>query len=146
MSHFSAKVRRFYEDYWTLVEPYHDTVMEIANASRGGSLHDILDKVVMNIGTDFKYQNDLELYGVEDYWASTAEVAREMAGDCDDVAMLTSSILSNLGIAHYLVFGHLYDQNYPPRQTHNERAQIARDSIRKMFMDLIPGRGAAHEK
>lgn len=110
MSHFSKKVRRFYDDFWTLVEPYHDTVIEIARASSGATLPETLVNIIENIGVNFRYGRNIDVYGVDDYWASTGEVAHEMIGDCDDMAMLTSSVLYNLGIVHYLVIGHLYDQ------------------------------------
>lgn len=110
MSHFSTKVQRFYEDFWTLVEPYHDTVMEIARVSKSGLLSETLVNIIRNIGMNFEYDTNLDLYGVEDYWESTDEIARARVGDCDGMAMLTSSVLYNLGIVHYLVIGHLYDQ------------------------------------
>jgi len=111
MSHFAEKVEHFYKNFWTLIQPYNSLVEEIGkNASKTSHVRDMVYSVLTQMSEKLRYDSDANLWGQEDYWANADEVAREMAGDCDDLALFGSSVLSNMGIPHYLTIGHLHEQ------------------------------------
>lgn len=110
MSHFSEKVHQFYENFWTVVQPFDSEIVKIGKEVYDENVQTTLTNILSYISSNFRYETDMNLWGQEDYWASATEVAREKAGDCDDLVMFASSVLLSLGIPHYVVLGHLQGQ------------------------------------
>ena len=54
---------------------------------------------VNSVWNNLRYVADRELYGMEDYWATPAETARQGAGDCEDLAIAKYYTLRDLGHA-----------------------------------------------
>ncbi|HTJ03096.1 MAG TPA: transglutaminase-like cysteine peptidase [Methylovirgula sp.] len=67
-------------------------------AAFGGSRVDLLRHVNTEVNTAVRYRSDTENYGVPDYWASPAEVARRGSGDCKEFALAKMWILAALDI------------------------------------------------
>jgi predicted transglutaminase-like cysteine proteinase len=67
-------------------------------ATFGGSRVDLLRHVNIEVNTAIRYRSDTENYGVPDYWASPAEVARRGSGDCKEFALAKMWILAALDI------------------------------------------------
>lgn len=52
---------------------------------------------------NIKFKEDPDLFGKEDYWQSPEEFMARKAGDCEDYAVFSQSILKQLGIESYIV-------------------------------------------
>lgn len=60
--------------------------------------------------TNFKFVEDRQQFGLEDYWQSPEEFLSRRAGDCEDFALLSQSLLTRLGLKAFVVS--LYGENY----------------------------------
>lgn len=79
--------------------------------ARFGDLETDLEKLNQSINDIVQYTPDTKLYGKPDHWANFEEISQNLAGDCEDYALLKYWVLRKAGIPaesmHVLVF---YDQ------------------------------------
>jgi len=59
---------------------------------------DILHRVNAEVNAGIRYRSDTDNYGVPDYWASPAEVARRNSADCKEFALVKMWMLAALGV------------------------------------------------
>ena len=64
----------------------------------GLSDRDVLDRVNRAVNGAMAYKSDASVWGVGDYWATPAEMARKGAGDCEDFAIAKYWALRSLGV------------------------------------------------
>nr|WP_314262520.1 transglutaminase-like cysteine peptidase [uncultured Devosia sp.] len=60
---------------------------------------DMLDLVNRSVNGAMTYRDDSKVWGMGDYWANPAEMARMGAGDCEDYAIAKYWTLRSLGVA-----------------------------------------------
>lgn len=75
------------------------------------SLGDSLEQLNQSINDIVQYTPDSKLYGSPDHWANFEEISENLAGDCEDYALMKYWALRKAGVPaetmHVLVF---YDQ------------------------------------
>jgi predicted transglutaminase-like cysteine proteinase len=59
---------------------------------------EILHRVNAEVNAGIRYRSDTDNYGVPDYWASPAEVARRHSADCKEFALVKMWMLAALGV------------------------------------------------
>ncbi len=59
---------------------------------------EILHRVNAEVNKGIRYRSDTDNYGVPDYWASPAEVARRSSADCKEFALVKMWMLAALGV------------------------------------------------
>lgn len=59
---------------------------------------DMLDLINRTVNATMTYKPDSNVWGVGDYWATPAEMARKGAGDCEDYAIAKYWLLRGLGV------------------------------------------------
>ncbi len=59
---------------------------------------EILRRVNAEVNAGIRYRSDTDNYGVPDYWASPAEVARRHSADCKEFALVKMWMLAALGV------------------------------------------------
>lgn len=64
----------------------------------GLSDREMLDRVNRTVNGAMTYKSDAAVWGVGDYWATPAEMARKGAGDCEDFAIAKYWALRSLGV------------------------------------------------
>ncbi len=67
-------------------------------ADKAVSPLDVLDRVNTEVNEGLRYRSDTDNYGVPDYWASPAEVARRHSADCKEFALVKMWMLAALGV------------------------------------------------
>ncbi|WP_459936463.1 transglutaminase-like cysteine peptidase [Desulfonatronum parangueonense] len=70
----------------------------IRNTDRTKSDLEKLEKVNQFFNTRIMYVTDMELWGVEDYWATPFEFLSRNAGDCEDFAIAKYFTLKAMGV------------------------------------------------
>lgn len=70
----------------------------ITDTSDLTTIQETLTEVNTMVNKHIRYTFDIELYNVDDYWASPTEVLRNRRGDCEDYAFLKREILISMGI------------------------------------------------
>lgn len=61
------------------------------------------DQLAKWLKKNIKFEEDKFLFGKDDYWQSPEEFLAHKAGDCEDYALFSQSILKKLGIESYVV-------------------------------------------
>ncbi len=67
-------------------------------ADKGVPPIEILHRVNAEVNAGVRYRSDTDNYGVPDYWASPAEVARRHSADCKEFALVKMWMLAALGV------------------------------------------------
>ncbi len=70
----------------------------IRSAKRGRSDDEKLESVNRFFNSRVRYAEDIEVWGVEDYWATPFEFLSKNAGDCEDFAIAKYFTLKALGV------------------------------------------------
>ncbi|MBE0363265.1 hypothetical protein PULV_a3437 [Pseudoalteromonas ulvae UL12] len=73
--------------------------MSLLNDINGDSEWQQLNKVNSFFNRQIQYQNDLPLWGKNDYWASPVEMLGVGSGDCEDYAIAKYFSLLSLGVS-----------------------------------------------
>lgn len=73
-------------------------IYTITDTSDLHSVKEALTKVNLMVNQQIEYKYDIDLYGIDDYWASPTEVLKSRKGDCEDYAFLKREILIGMGI------------------------------------------------
>ena len=68
---------------------------------------EILKNINTFVNLHIEYVPDLKLYGLKDYWAAPRETMKQMAGDCEDIAILKYWILVRLGLEPVFYYCHI---------------------------------------
>jgi predicted transglutaminase-like cysteine proteinase len=63
-----------------------------------GAFFEKLERANRFVNENIAYREDLETYGQLDYWATTDEIVRNGAGDCEDFAILKYALLVEAGV------------------------------------------------
>ncbi len=63
----------------------------------------LVNSVVYWVHRNIEYRSDSETHGAREYWQLPAETLYLMTGDCEDIAILTASLLEALGFDTVLV-------------------------------------------
>lgn len=89
------KVRQRYgEEAYQNVMKLNDLYSQLANASemtKIGMVNDFTNQHVL-------FVDDINLWGVDDYWASPLETFGKGAGDCEDFSIAKYTLLKKLGV------------------------------------------------
>lgn len=71
---------------------------ELIRGDRSRSDRDKLQKVNHFFNSRIRFANDIEVWGVEDYWATPVEFLGKGAGDCEDFAIAKFFTLKAMGV------------------------------------------------
>ena len=66
--------------------------------TRDDDLQKKVDVVNRWVNSQITYANDVDLYGLNDYWANARDSLRLGKGDCEDFAILKMGLLAKLGV------------------------------------------------
>jgi len=77
----------------TRYEAYNQKILELQDASTDEKL----EKINQFFNT-LPYLNDLDVWGVKDYWSSPLEFLGKAKGDCEDYVIAKYNSLKNLGV------------------------------------------------
>lgn len=77
------------------LQAWHKLMHDLAGASESQQLQ----QVNHFFNTYIRYAEDIDLWGVSDYWASPEETIERGAGDCEDFALAKYFTLRQLGVA-----------------------------------------------
>ncbi len=72
---------------------------ELIRGDRSRTDRDKLQKVNHFFNSRIRFANDLEVWGVEDYWATPVEFLGKGAGDCEDFAISKYFTLKAMGVS-----------------------------------------------
>ncbi len=72
---------------------------ELIQRYNGASDREKLEKIDYFFNKKIVFANDMDLYGVQDYWATPVEFLARGAGDCEDYAIAKYFSLKIMGIA-----------------------------------------------
>lgn len=72
---------------------------ELVNQDRSTSDRAKLEKVNNFFNSKIRFANDIEVWGVQDYWATPIEFLCKSAGDCEDFAIAKYFTLKAMGIS-----------------------------------------------
>jgi len=64
--------------------------------------HPTPERLAGFLGAHLTFQEDLSLFGQQDYWQSPEEVFTRGRGDCEDYALLASDLLARQGVHSFL--------------------------------------------
>jgi predicted transglutaminase-like cysteine proteinase len=74
-------------------------IRALRNSAGDAVNRDLLNQVNRTVNAAMTYKADRSVWGVGDYWATPAEMARTGAGDCEDYAIAKYWLLRSLGVA-----------------------------------------------
>lgn len=77
------------------LQAWHKLIHDLAGASESQQLQ----QVNRFFNTHIRFAEDIDLWGVSDYWASPEETLERGAGDCEDFALAKYFTLRQLGVA-----------------------------------------------
>lgn len=80
----------------------HDRLLaweELIRHERSSSEPDKLKKTNLFFNSRMRFVNDIDIWGVQDYWATPIEFICKSAGDCEDFAIAKYFTLKAMGIA-----------------------------------------------
>lgn len=72
---------------------------ELVSKNKNGSDREKLDKVNQFFNGRIRYASDIEIWGVEDYWATPVEFLVKGAGDCEDFSIAKYFTLKAMGLS-----------------------------------------------
>lgn len=110
-------------------------VGSIANASD----LEILNKVNRYWNYSIKQSTDMEVWGVEDYWATPEETLAKGAGDCEDFAIAKMFHAMDLGVSpdklrlEYVLLSHLSGK----KEAHMVLAYYATPKSEPLYLDNV---------
>lgn len=93
-----------------LINPSSEVVCDIRdkifpNKKSNYTIEDI-DSVMDYVNSHIKYSEDWFNWNASDYFATPEETIEKGLGDCEDVAILTCSILRSMGLDAWVVIGY----------------------------------------
>jgi len=96
------------------IRPWEPEVMKLANDiwSHSKTMLDRVRNAYYWVSWNIRYMWDRDRWGVDDYWQLPSTTIKLGTGDCEDHAILLTSLLRALGLSRdnvHLVFGYLED-------------------------------------
>jgi len=89
------KVRQRYgEEAYQNVQRLNELFTQAASASELGKITLVNDFTNQHV----KFVDDINLWGIEDYWATPLETFGRGAGDCEDFSIVKYTLLKRLGV------------------------------------------------
>lgn len=98
--HINQDVLKKAADKWGKEAPIRLTSWEnIVRSDRSNSDGEKLEKVNVFINMTMTYAEDIDIWGVKDYWATPLEFVARGTGDCEDYAIAKYFTLKAMGIS-----------------------------------------------
>lgn len=85
--------------------------LQLTRGCGGADQACVASRIVRYVTHNYEYRSDpVPVLGESDYVRSPQDTVKLKAGDCDDLTVLTSSLLIHVGVPSYMVFekGHVY--------------------------------------
>lgn len=125
--------------------PRFRSMQQVAHEAAGMDIQAKVQLINSYVNRAIRFEDDIDLYGLADHWATLAETVRHGRGDCEDFAIVKMWLLRAAGVHEqdmHLVIG---------RETRGERDHavlaVRVDGQQSLYLDNLADRAySAHDK